>query len=444
LGSKPLIFRHHQWVLEGFQLPLGARRAKYVQLLEDHDVKRWYNNVARGSLITADVYLRRLGSFCVENKLSPTDLATMTSAKLDDLLMDYVSAKEKQYAGSYIESTVKAVKSWLAHSGIELKRKVKIRGANESPSLKDERVPIKDELHHVLLSANRQARVASILVAHAGLRLESIGDYKGQDGLTIHDLPELKIGHDEVTFETIPSMVIVRQSLSKARHQYFTFLTEEACGYLKDYLEERSRSGEKLDADSAIVRPKVAQKHFIRSTNIGDMMRSAIRAAGYPWRPYVLRSYFDTQLMLAESKGLVVRDYRMFWMGHKGDIENRYTTNKHRLSDSVIEDMREAYKRSQQFLQTTKEVGEDKIKEAFKKQLLAVAGFTDEEIVKQDLNHVTDEEFRNLIKRKLLGVTSNGSRQMVVAVSEMERFLAEGWEFVASIANDRAILKSPL
>jgi hypothetical protein len=50
----------------------------------------------------------------------------MSPTKLDNLLMDYVSAKEKQYAGSYIESTVKPVKSWLAHNGIELKRKIKV------------------------------------------------------------------------------------------------------------------------------------------------------------------------------------------------------------------------------------------------------------------------------------------------------------------------------
>ena len=43
--------------------------------------------------------------------------------------------------------------------------------------------------------------------------------------------------------------------------------------------------------------------------------------------------------MLAESKGMVLRDYRQFWMGHKGDIENRYTTNKQKLPESVIEDM---------------------------------------------------------------------------------------------------------
>jgi hypothetical protein len=68
----------------------------------------------------------------------------------------------------------------------------------------------------------------------------------------------------------------------------------------------------------------------------------------------VLRSYFDTQLMLAESKGLMLRDYRQFWMWHKGDIENRYTTNKQRLPEDVIEDMREAYRKSQEYLQTTK------------------------------------------------------------------------------------------
>jgi integrase len=445
LGSKPLYNSPQQCVFGGFRLPLEGGRAKYIHLLEDNDVKRWYNNVARGSTVTADVYLRRLGSFCAESKVTPAVLATTAPTKLDNLLMDYVSAKEKEeYAGSYVESTVKAVKSWLAYNGVELKRKIKIRGANDTPSLRDERVPTKDELHHVLLSASKQARVASILVAHGGLRLESIGDYKGQDGLTVRDLPELKVDHSEVMFETVPSMVVVRPSLSKARHQYFTFLTEEACGYIKDYLEERIRNGEKLDANSAIVRPKVAQKPFIRSINIGDMMRSAIRAAGYPWRPYVLRSYFDTQLMLAESKGLVVRDYRTFWMGHKGDIENRYTTNKRRLPEDVIESMREAYKRSQQFLQTTRtEVGEEKIKDAFKKQLLAVAGFTEEEIAKQDLAGITDQEFNNLVRRRLLGAT-NGSKQRVVTVGEMERYLAEGWEYVASIPNDRAIVKMPV
>jgi integrase len=419
--------------------------AKHQHLLGDDDIRRWHSNIARGSPITADVYLRRLGAFCAENKLNPNTLVKLTATKLENLLMDYVSAKEKQYAGSYIKSTVKAVKSWLAYNGVELKRKIKIRGADETPSLKEERVPTKDELRRILLSASKQARVSSVLLAHAGLRPETIGDYKGQDGITIHDLPELTIGHGEANFETIPTMVIVRSSLSKARHQYFSFLTEEACGYVKDYLEERARNGERLNPNSAVVRPKVTGKQFIRTVNVGDMIRSALRGAGYSWRPYVLRSYFDTQLMLAESKGLVLRDYRMFWMGHRGDIEFRYTVAKHRLPESVVEDMREAYKRSQDHLQTTKaEVGEEKIKEAFKKQLVAVAGFTEEEIAKMDLSNMSDEELHNLIRQRLLGVmTNNGTRQKVVPISEVERFLSEGYEYVASITNNRAIIKLP-
>jgi hypothetical protein len=107
--------------------------------------------------------------------------------------------------------------------------------------------------------------------------------------------------------------------------------------------------------------------------------------------------------------------------------------------------MREAYKRSQDYLQTTKaEVGEEKIKEAFKKQLLAVAGFSQEEVAKYDVANMTDEELHNLVRQRLVGVmASNGSRQKVVSIGDVERYIAEGWEYVASIPNDRAIVKIP-
>jgi len=420
-------------------------RAKYAYLLEDKNVRRWYDNIARGSPAAAEIYLRNLGNFCQTNQLTPRKLASKRPSAIENLLMDYVSKVQEKHAGSYIHNTIKVIKSWLAHNGIELKRKIKITGAHETPTLKDERVPTKEELRRIFLSASKQARVACALVAHGGLRLETIGNYQGNDGVRLRDLPKLQIKGNEVTFDEIPAMVIIRSSLSKARTQYFTFLTEEACGYLKDYLEERLMDGKGLTPDSALVVPKFASKPFIRTVNIGDMIRQPIRSAGLPWRPYVLRSYFDTQLMLAESKGLVLRDYRQFWMGHKGDIENRYTTNKHRLPQSVIEDMREAYKRSQDYLQTTKaEVGEEKIKEAFKKQLLAVAGFSEEELAKYDLADMTDEELHSLVRQRLLGVmANNGSRQKVVAISDVERYLAEGWEYVDALPNERAIITMP-
>jgi hypothetical protein len=173
------------------------------------------------------------------------------------MLMDYVSAAEKKgYAGNYISSTIKALKSWLAHNNRELKVKIKIEGIDETPTLKDERVPTLDELKRIFLSGDSKARTACVFVAHSGLRLQTLGDYTGHDGLRIGDLPELKIEGNNVTFSNIPTLVIVRKELSKAGHQYFTFLSEEGCEYLKDYMEERMREGEDLTSASPIITPK--------------------------------------------------------------------------------------------------------------------------------------------------------------------------------------------
>jgi len=127
-----------------------AGRARYGYLLVDIDVRRWYENVARGSRVTADVYLRRLGSFCAHFNVSPKQLIAMGEGDLYNMLLDYVSFLEGNgCAGSYIESALKAVKSWPSHNGIEVKRKIKIRGARDTPSLRDERVPTKQELRRI-------------------------------------------------------------------------------------------------------------------------------------------------------------------------------------------------------------------------------------------------------------------------------------------------------
>jgi hypothetical protein len=149
-------------------------------------------------------------------------------------------------------------------------------------------------------------------------------------------------------------------------------------------------------------------------------------------------------LMLAESKGLVLRDYRQFWMGHKGDIESRYTTNKQRLPESVVEDMRGAYARSEEFLQTKvkEETSEEKLRGSFRKQLLLVAGFTQVELDKMDVPSMNDEELQNIVRKRLLGgQAANGASQKVVSVDEANDYLAKGWEYVAKLSNNKVVIK---
>jgi len=415
------------------------------KLLDDEDISRWYGNVARGSRVTADVYLRRLGNFCGRFHVTPRGLVSMGEDELYNLMLDAITTLEADYSGSYILSIVKAMKSWFVHNNVEIKRKLKIKGSQDTPSLRNERVPIPGELKKIFLSGDKKTRTATVLVAHTGMRLKTIGNYLGDNGLRVKDLPEMKIEDGVVEFEAVPTLVVVRRELSKAGHQYFTFLSEEGCDYLKDYLETRMREGEELTPESAIVTPKRGMKPFIRATNVGDVIRKAIRKAGYGWRPYVLRSYFDTQLMLAESKGLVLRDYRGFWMGHKGDIENRYTTNKGRLPESVIEDMREAYGRSQRYLQTTgrDDTSEERLRESFRKQLLLVAGFSPEEVESLDPS-MDDEVFQEMVRKRLLGaMVNNGANQKIISVDEVERFLSGGWDFVATLPDDRIVVRLP-
>lgn len=441
--------------------PKSDRKDGYSVLFSDKNLKRWYDNVARGSQVTADVYLRRLGHLCNNLKETPQDLAKMKEDQLYDLLLDIVSQMEKEgRSGSYINSQLKAVKSWLLHNRIAVRGKIRIKGVQDTPTLKDERIPTRAELKRIFVAGDEKARVACAFIAHAGVRPETLGHYHGNEGLRMRDLPDLSIKDKNAEFLKVPAMVIVRRELSKGGHQYFTFLTEEACGYLKDYLDLRMREEEELGPDSAVVTPKQRTKSFIRTSNIGNAIRNSIRKAGFLWRPYVLRSYFDTQLMLAESKGLVLRDYRQFWMGHKGDIESRYTTNKHRLPESVIEDMREAFRKSQEFLQT-RETGESMrdTEGLRRRQILDTAkllGFSEDKIKKIEealaKYEQVDEAFDEI--RKLGLETSRDNHQpssdrkqqtrIIKGESALVQLLDQHWDLVRELKDDRYILRREL
>jgi len=112
--------------------------------------------------------------------------------------------------------------------------------------------------------------------------------------------------------------------------------------------------------DSAPVGRNSAKKtRFITTRNVSREIRETMRPK-FNWRPYVLRAYFDTQLLLAESHGKITHPYRGFFMGHTGDIESRYTTNKGVLPVSLVKDMRQAFIRCEPYLCTVQEKTVDK------------------------------------------------------------------------------------
>jgi integrase len=427
-------------------------KEKYASLKNNPEIKRWFLNMSRGSMITGEVYMRRLGQFCEINKTDPIAIAKMTEKEIANMLMDTVSLLESQgRAGSFIAGIIKSVRSWLSFNGISIKQKIKVKSADSTPSLKDERIPSQEELKKIFLSGDKKSRVASSLMAFSGIRPEVLGSYSGSDGLKITDFPEMEIRDNQVTFNKIPTIVVIRPELSKNRNRYFTFLGPEGCQYLKDYLEERIRKGEVLKPESPIITPvREKDRHkreHIRTINIGDMIRKAIRKSGMSQRPYVLRAYFDTQLMMAESKGLILRDFRQFFMGHTGDIEHRYTLNKWKLPENTIEEMRNSYQKSLKFLETeNKGISEsemDKTIKDLKTSMLILAGFSEEEIEREKLLELSNEDLIKKIDEKRIKHLNNGNSQKIVSMRELRQYIEQGWEFVANINSKEAIIKVP-
>ena len=342
------------------------RQTKKSRLLADPDIRRWYNNVARGSPNSAEINLRRLSKFCEDHQIKPMQLAKLGMKdvrSVTDLLQDHISWMESQgRAPQYIKGTITAVKSWLHHFDVFIKRRIKIANVDSTPTLEKERVPEGQELAELFSRANLRAGAVMSLIGKAGLRPEVLANHNATDGLMIKDLPDLVIKENLATFTSKPPRIVVRKTLSKTRNEYFTFLTDFGAKRLLAYLNERLVSGESLLPESPVIAPFTGYGRH-RGENIGKRFvetltsRREIQKTMRPrflWRPYVLRAFFDTQLLIAESRGKIAHDFRVFFMGHKGSMEAKYTTNKGILPDSLISEMKDAFSRSEEFLDLEK------------------------------------------------------------------------------------------
>jgi hypothetical protein len=341
----------------------------------------------------------------------------------------------------------------LRYHDIILTRKIKVSNPNATPTIENEQIPSKEELSRIFRASNPRVRAAEVLMAFADLRPQTIGNHDGSDGLILKDLPELRIERKEAIFERVPTMIVVRSPLSKAGHKYFTFLAGEGCTYLKEYLQERLGTGETLMPESPVIgheRPRASTRGFLLTRKISHLIRMSMRKAGAYKRPYVLRAYAETQLIIAESNGKISHPYLQFIAGHKGDIEARYSTNKGMLPPDMIEDMRKCYKACEPILGSTalaveqssvvKEAKLEALKSIAKSllgiDLLEVKVAKENELAREINVDETIELFENELKKLRDG---KHNPQRIIKESELETYLKEGWQFVSALPS-RAIL----
>ena len=434
-------------------------KTRHEKLLTNQKVKRWHENLKARSELTAGIYLRNLGLWLERTKLNPDQLISKAKNSYDELknlISDQIRKMENEgKAGSYISVSIKPVLSYLKFNNTPVKFQINIKNENRNMTTENERVPTKEELSTILRMASARSRTAISLMAFSGLRPESLGSYNGDDGLKLSDIPDLTIQSNNTTIEKTPAQIIIRPELSKARHQYFSFIAEEGCTYIREYLKSRINNGEKLTKDSPLILPdtnmsrKEYENPFLETQLVSREIKKAIIKAGYKWRPYVFRSYFATALDIAESKGEISHPWRQFFMGHKGDIEATYSTKK-KLSEDIIEEMRQAYTKCEKHFVTTSDyTKEEKTEKTLREYaiMLFEATFNTEfnEKTKNALYTLTQEEFQEELKRvsseKKAEILNNGNKQKIISINELETYITQGWEYVTTLPNGKAIVK---
>jgi hypothetical protein len=436
-------------------------------MLSHRGVLSWWEYRSLRSRLSADQYLRQLGLLLERTGQTPASVITLARKnpdRLRDLLIrDAASLKKAGRLDSYISKFFEGLKSYFRFHRVTFDGFPAL-SAIKGASLSNERVPSQEELGRVLDHLSLRGRVLALFMAHSGLRPGVLGSYQGELGLRVADLPDLRIEGGRPSFEEIPFVIRVPANLSKTRVAYVTFGTTQLASAFLAYLEERTQRGETLGPDSPVVASNSMRGAALRSRQnaryskgflttkvvvqeVGFALHSSV-PSGVRWRPYVLRAYCSTRLLMAEGAGKITHDLREAILGHDGGIASRYNVGK-RWGEDLLKEARREYANAAEFLETSAQNRTD-VAAAFRKEVLGLSGYTGDAAAA----HMDDsnEQILELLRVKLMEgqlpppttVTESDTRvQRPVTLEEADRLFAEGWTFVSNFGTDRVILQAP-
>ena len=135
------------------------------------------------------------------------------------------------------------------------------------------------------------------------------------------------------------------------------------------------------------------------------------------------------------------RDIAKALMGHKLFLDSAYR----RYAEDQMREFHLKGMAAVTIMLHKRGMSQEEIKESFRGRILMqVAGYSEEEVNKLDPSNIKDEDFQAMVREKLLGaIANNGRKRKVIHTAEVENYIEQGWEYVASLPDDRAILKLP-
>jgi integrase len=238
-------------------------------------------------------------------------------------------ANKKEITGSTIRNYIKSIKLFCEMADFTIPWKKITRGLPRAKSYSDDRIPTIEEIQRLLEYPDRRIKAIVYTMTSSGIRLGA-WDY-------------LKWGHIrpiEIDGEVVAAKIIV---YGDDEDEYFSFISKEAFGALKEWMKYREDSGELIDENSWAMRDlwdtQVAQgRGFpgrpkkLSSVGLKKLINRAIWAQGlrkklengkkrHPFQAiHSFRKWFKTRCEIAGMKPINIEKL----LSHSIGISNSY------------------------------------------------------------------------------------------------------------------------
>lgn len=378
----------------GIEARKGPRawRSAYpsVQKLLDHLARYTKSDSSR------EKYLNLLRRFCIWCAIGPERLVSFPKAKVESLIQrfaDNLSTEGRSKA--YVNSVIKRLKTFFRANGFSGKKELNV-ATHFVPARyrrKPEYVPSKEEVLAMADSAGSIRNRALILFLwSSGLRVSTVS------ALDYADIAEeLEEGCPCVKIPVYPEMKLRVPDACKGNIPYYTFICREATEALRAYLRERAEKYGSVAPDDPLFhsewnfwgRKERSGKRLGRRA-IAQIVRRAAKIAGIlRWEhitPHCLRKAFESVLRSPTSGGgRMDKGTQEFLMGH------------------ILPGSQDAYY--------------DRSKVDFHRNEYAKLDFSAGE------------------------PSSTKSKDKLIDGRDLERYLGEGWTFVAKVGDDKFVVR---
>lgn len=314
---------------------------------------------------------------------------------------------------------------------------------SEKKRFGEDRAPTTDEIRRMVNASDLRMKCIILFLCSSGARTGAIPLLKWRD------VAEVKSEGFEFAKVTI---------YRGEREQYDTFITPEAYEQLLEYRRYRENIGEKVTPQSPVFvtlsnidkfRPervralasdtvKLLLARLQKQLGLRQVLTEGTSARRFEFKQgHGFRKFFKTRTEIAGVNRLAIE----MMMGHNIGVQASY--NKPSESDMAKE-----YGKAIDELTIVKPqaiVTPNMMLATFNRQFLINSGYTEEQLSSMgDLSQLTPQQMQELLKQKQMqSLGLNGNHQKVVTMSEVEGWITQGWDFITSLPDGKAVVRLP-